>query len=117
MLTVVVVVAVVVVVVVVVAVVAVVVVAVVVVGVVGESGTSQHTPLTHVNSLPTKMLSPSQARGSVTLQRRYEGTPSVGAWVTEVLCAVRVPGEPVLTTATMCGTVVGSSLGSARLLQ
>ncbi len=34
-----------------------------------------------------------------------------------LLCAVRVPGEPVLTTATTCGTTVRSSLGSAGLLQ
>ncbi len=34
-----------------------------------------------------------------------------------MLCAVRVPGEPVLTTATACGTAVRSSLSSARLLQ
>ncbi len=34
-----------------------------------------------------------------------------------MLCVVRVPGEPVLTTATACGTAVRSSLGSARLLQ
>ncbi len=34
-----------------------------------------------------------------------------------VLCAVRVLGEPVLTTTTTCSTTVGSSLGSAGLPQ
>ncbi len=34
-----------------------------------------------------------------------------------MLCAVRVPGEPVLTTTATCGTVVGSSLSSAGLPQ
>ncbi len=34
-----------------------------------------------------------------------------------LLCAVRVPGEPVLTTAATCSTEVRSSLGSARLPQ
>ncbi len=35
----------------------------------------------------------------------------------KLLCAVRVPGEPVLTTAAACGTAVRSSLGSAGLPQ
>ncbi len=34
-----------------------------------------------------------------------------------LLCAVRVPEEPVLTTATTCSTAVGSSLGLAGLPQ
>ncbi len=34
-----------------------------------------------------------------------------------MLCAVRVPGEPVLTTDATCGTAVRSSLGSAGPLQ
>ncbi len=34
-----------------------------------------------------------------------------------LLSAVRVPVEPVLTTAATCSTVVGSSLSSAGLLQ
>ncbi len=34
-----------------------------------------------------------------------------------LLCGGRVPVEPVLTTAAACGTVVESSLGSARLPQ
>ncbi len=42
-------------------------------------------------------------------------------WVSVMLCAGRVPVEPVLTTATACGTAVGtaveSSLGSAGLPQ
>ncbi len=32
-----------------------------------------------------------------------------------VLCGGQVPVEPVLTTAAACGTMVESSLGSARL--
>ncbi len=35
----------------------------------------------------------------------------------KMLCAGRVPVEPVLTTAAACGTAVESSLGSARLPQ
>ncbi len=34
-----------------------------------------------------------------------------------MLCAVQIPGEPVLTTAAACGTAVRSSLGSAGLPQ
>ena len=35
----------------------------------------------------------------------------------ELMCAVRVSGEPCLTLAATCGTVVSSSLGLARLPQ
>ncbi len=34
-----------------------------------------------------------------------------------MLCAVQVPGEPVLTTTATCSTAVRSSLGSAGLPQ
>ncbi len=45
------------------------------------------------------------------------GSGAPGCVATRVLCAVRIPGEPVLTTATACGTAVRSSLSSARLPQ
>ncbi len=37
--------------------------------------------------------------------------------ISMLLCAVRVPVEPFLTTAAACRTAVGSSLGSAGLPQ
>ncbi len=56
-----------------------------------------------------KMWMPQRAKFTF-LPRRFEVGP-------QLLCAVRVPGDPVLTTTATCGTTVGSSLGSAGLPQ
>ncbi len=46
-----------------------------------------------------------------------DGLHNLFVFFSVLLCAVWVPGEPVLTTAAMCGTAVGSSLGIAGLPQ
>ncbi len=75
--------------------------------------------MSELSVIPELRQCPSQTMSELPELDNVQVVPVTLTWTMSksVLCAIRVPVEPVLTTTATCGTAVSSSLGSARLPQ